>query len=301
MKMKITLRALSAGTALLFLTLPSGTSQKKKAAPACSQCAVWSVPHAPFKIYGNTFYVGTHGLSSILINSGAGLVLIDGALQRTAPQIAANIKTLGFNITNVKLILNSHAHHDHAGGIAELQRMSGAEVVVSKWSAAVLLKGGVSKDDPQYGDIMGIQPVDLVRPLKDGEVIHFGVLTLTPHSTPGHTPGGTSWTWQSCEDNRCLNMVYADSVSAVSAEGYKYTQRRDPPGMQDFEQSFAFLDSVPCDILLTPHPEVSDLFGRLEKRNQGVPNAMIDPGACKTLEATGREALKKRIATETGH
>ena len=296
-RVKLSFKAL--GAALLFLTLPSGTAQNKKPAPTCTQCPVWTVPQAPFKIYGNTYYVGSHGLSSILIKSDTGLVLIDGALPESPAQIIASIRSLGFDIKDVKLILNSHAHYDHAGGIAELQRLSGANVVVSKWSATALAKGGVSPDDPQFGVLLPVAPVANVRALRMGEVLHVGQLVLTPHATPGHTPGGTSWTWQSCEDNRCLNMVYADSFSAISADGFKYTERRDPPKMQDFEQSFAVLDSVPCDILISPHPEISNLWSRLRKRTQD-PNSIIDSSACKMLAATGREGVKKRVAAETG-
>jgi metallo-beta-lactamase class B len=298
--MKRTPRILSTGLILLSLTLGVRSLQSQPT-PTCSQCATWSVPQTPFKVYGNTYYVGTHGLSSILIDSGAGLVLIDGTLSESASQIAANIRTLGFRIQDVKLILNSHAHYDHAGGIAELQRLSGATVVASKWSAAVLTNGAVPKDDPQYGQLQPIAPVAHVRTLRDGEILHLGNLTLTPHSTPGHTPGGTSWTWQSCEADRCLNMVYMDSISAVSADGYKYTQRPGLAQMQDFEQSLTFLETTPCDILLTPHPENSTLWDRLDKRNQGItPDPMVDPSGCKKLAITARAAIQKRVDTETG-
>jgi metallo-beta-lactamase class B len=104
-------------------------------ASSCSQCPVWNTPQTPFRVYGNTYYVGPHGLSSILVTSDAGHVLIDGAIPESVPQIVANIRSLGFRIEDVKLILNSHVHFDHAGGIAELQRLSGARVVASKSSA----------------------------------------------------------------------------------------------------------------------------------------------------------------------
>ena len=298
--MKRTLRILLVGLALLPVTLCVRSLQSQQPAPTCTQCPTWSIPQTPFKVYGNTYYVGTHGLSSILIDSGAGLVLIDGTLEQSASQIAANIRTLGFRIQDVKLILNSHAHYDHAGGIAELQRLSGATVVASKWSAAVLTNGAVPKDDPQYGQLLPIAPVAHVRTLRDGEVLHLGNLTLTPHSTPGHTPGGTSWTWQSCEAARCLNMVYMDSVSPVSADGFKYTQRPGLSQMQDFEQSLTFLETTPCDILLTPHPENSALWDRLDKRNQGItPDPIIDPSGCQKLAVNARAAIQKRVATES--
>ncbi len=252
--MMTTLKGLSVGITLLSMSLCVHSLESQKPTPPCTQCAAWTAPQAPFKLYGNTYYVGTHGISSILIDSGAGLVLIDGTLSEGVPQIVDHIRTLGFRIQDVKLILNTHAHYDHAGGIAELQRLSGANVVASKWSAPLLAKGGESKDDPQYGTLRPVDPIAHVRTLRDGEVLHLGKLALTPHATPGHTPGGTSWTWQSCDAGRCLNLVYMDSISAVSSDSFKYTQRTAYPHMEDFEQSFTFLETTPCDILITPTP-----------------------------------------------
>ncbi len=287
---------------LLWLLLAGGVSVAagQQAVPPCTNCAVWNVWQQPFKIYGNTYYVGPHGLASILITSSEGHVLIDGALPESAAQIAANIRALGFRIEDVKLILTTHVHFDHAGGVAQLQRMSGATVVASVWSAAVLRSGGVGSGDPQLGDIRGIEKAGKVRVLKDGETVHVGSIKVTAHATPGHTPGGTSWTWRSCENGRCETVVYVDSVTAVSAPGFKFTHNTQYPELlAQFERSFAFLDSVPCDILLTPHPEASGLWDRLGARNKGVtPDPMIDPSACRRLAAGARVAVQKRIESE---
>jgi metallo-beta-lactamase class B len=268
---------------------------------ACGLAAedpAWSVPQKPFRIYGNTYWVGTHGLGSILITSPAGHVLIDGALPKSAPQIVASIRTLGFRVEDVKLILNSHAHYDHAGGIAELQRLSGARVAASPWAAEVMRKGVVLRDDPQFGILPAVARVANVETFVEGKPLHVGPIAITPHLTPGHTPGGTSWTWQSCEGDRCLNLVYADSVMPVSADGFLFSRSREyPHAVADFEKSFAFLESTPCDILLTPHPDISNLWERLERR-QTNPDALVDSGACKALAASSRERLKQRLAKE---
>lgn len=258
------------------------------------------MPQAPFRVYGNTYYVGPHGLSSILVTSDAGHVLMDGALAESVPQIVANIRSLGFRIEDVKLIVSSHVHFDHAGGIAELQRLSGARVVASPWSAAVMTKSGVGRGDPQYGGIPPIARVADVQTLKDGEVFHVGKLVVTAHLTPGHTPGGTSWTWRSCEGSRCLDMVYADSVTPVSADGFKFTHSQEyPSAIQDFEKSIAFLSAVHCDILLTTHPDVSRLWSRVDGRQKGIePDPMIEAGACRQLADGAREQLRQRIAAE---
>src|SRR5271155_2844006 len=133
---------------------------------SCANCAAWNKPHAAFRIFGNTYYVGTDGLSSVLIASSTGHVLIDGALPESAPLIVANIRSLGFRVEDVKLIVNSHAHFDHAGGIAELQRLSGARVAASQWTADVMNKGTVPHDDPQFGALTPIARVARVEKFK---------------------------------------------------------------------------------------------------------------------------------------
>jgi metallo-beta-lactamase class B len=264
---------------------------------SCANCVAWNKPHAAFRIYGNTYYVGTGGLSSVLITSSTGHVLIDGALPESASRIVANIRSLGFRIEDVKLIVNSHVHFDHAGGIAELQRLSGARVAASQWTADVMKTGAVPRDDPQYGSIRPIARVARVETFKDGAALSAGSVTVTAHLTPGHTPGGTSWTWQSCENGRCLNLVYADSLSPVSANGFQFSRRKEYPQAEDFERSFSFLENTPCDILITPHPDASNLWDRLQQRS-AKPDALVDPNASRVLAQTTRDQLKKRLATE---
>lgn len=259
----------------------------------CSSCADWNRPQAPFRIFGNTYYVGPHGLSSILITSDAGNFLIDGDLAESAGQIAANIRSLGFRVEDVKIIVNSHVHFDHAGGIAELQRLSGARVYASPWSAAVMRTGAVAHDDPQYGIISPISPVKSVTELHDGETFKLGRTSLTAHLTPGHTLGGTSWRWQSCEADVCYEMVYADSLTPVSAPGFRFTGHARL--MHGFEKSFAFLQTTPCDILLTPHPGASELWDRMEEHQRGTkPDPLIDRTACRRLAEQAREGLAAR-------
>jgi metallo-beta-lactamase class B len=281
----------------LTLCLGVGVAFAQTPSPPCPHCAEWNQPQAPFRVFGNTYYVGTHGLSSLLITSDSGHVLIDGDLQESAQQIVSNIRLLGFRIEDVKLILNSHVHFDHAGGIAELQRLSGARVIASVWSAAVLRKGGVAQDDPQYGVIRPISPVHHVDELHDGESFRVGGIAMTAHLTPGHTPGGTSWTWNSCENKICHAMVYADSVTPVSADGYKFTNNSQV--VAGFEKSFNFLETTPCDILISTHPEASELWDRLQAREAGVkPDPMVNPEACRQLAQHGREQLRERLADE---
>jgi metallo-beta-lactamase class B len=266
----------------------------------CAQCLEWNRPQKPFRVFGNTYYIGPHGLSSILITSEAGHVLIDGALPESAKQIVANIQSLGFRIEDVKVILNSHVHFDHAGAIAELQKLSGARVIASGWSAAVMKRGDVGRGDPQRGELRAIKPVANVHQLHDEQRVVVGGITLTSHLTPGHTPGGTSWTWQSCEKSLCHDMVYADSLTPVSAKGFRFTATRDyPHALEDFEKSFGFLETTPCDILITTHPESSNLWDRLASREKGATqDPMVNTGACRRLAQQGRERLAQRLAEE---
>ncbi|MCG2584414.1 subclass B3 metallo-beta-lactamase [Massilia sp. TS11] len=274
---------------LLAATLASSAIQ-------CSMCEGWNAPQKPFRVYGNTWYVGPKGLSSLLITSNQGHILVDGALPQSAAVIAANIKTLGFRIEDVKLIVNSHAHFDHAGGIAELQRLSGAQVAAPAWGARAMQQGDVASDDPQYGDNMAYPAVRQVRVVKDGETLHVGPLSVTMHETIGHTPGGASWTWNSCHDGDCKHIVYAESLTAVSHDSYKFSAH--PEMIKGFERSFAALDKQPCDILVSTHPDFSNVFEHLAEREAGKANAFIDPTACKSYVAQARKRLSQRLSKE---
>jgi metallo-beta-lactamase class B len=137
--------------ALGLLAAPAVPARGQRSALPCKACAEWNRPQTPFHIFANTYYVGTRGLSAILITSEAGHVLIDGGLPESAEPIASSVRALGFKVEDVRLILNSHAHFDHAGGIAELQRMSGAGVAATLWSVSVLTSGAVPRSDPQFG------------------------------------------------------------------------------------------------------------------------------------------------------
>lgn len=280
------------------LLLLAGAAMAQDTSPTkCDSCAAWNVPQAPFRIYGNTYYVGTRELSAILIAAPDGLVLIDAALPESAPQIAGNIRALGFDPRNIKLILNSHAHFDHAGSIAWLQKQSGAKVAASPWSAATLARGVTDKADPQFGMGIATPPVANIQTLRDGEGLRVGTVALTAHFTPGHTPGGTSWSWKSCEQARCLNLVYIDSLTAVSGDSYFYTAH--PKLLQGFRKSFATLESLPCDILLTPHPGFSNLLGKLKARDTDKQaDAFVNPQACRNFAAAARGEFHKRITRE---
>jgi len=255
----------------------------------------WNRPQQPFQVFGNTYWVGTYSLGSVLVTSESGHVLIDGALPESVNQIRDHIRQIGFKIEDIKLILNTHVHYDHAGGIAELQRLSGARVAASAASAPVLKTGMPEPDDPQFGLLAEFEPVRSVQVVRDGETISVGALRLTAHVTPGHTAGGTSWSWRSCEGARCLNVVYADSLSPVSNDTFRYTSS---PLLKAFEKSYATLEGLPCDILLTPHTGFSPILENLAARDAGKADAFIDARACKTYVAAMRANLVRRVDSE---
>lgn len=285
----------------LILAVRLSDAKPKPTVPSdCPKCADWTLPQKPFKVYGNTYYVGSQTIGSVLITSPKGHILIDGTVQEGAPQVAANIRALGFRVEDVRLILNTHVHYDHAGGIAALQKLSGAEVAASPLSARVLMRGRDQPDDPLFDlHLRNPTPVKHVRVIQDGEILSVGTLSVQAHFTPGHTPGGTSWTWKSCEDSRCLNIVYADSLSAVSADSFHFSHNTTYPNvLKDFARSFDVMSALPCDILLTNHPEVSDVLGRLHERSAGHADAFIDPSACRQNAEAARAALKQRLTQE---
>jgi len=262
--------------------------------------ADWNGPQEPFALFGNTYYVGTAGLSSVLITSKAGHILIDGATPQAAAQIAQHIRQLGFRVEDIRYILTSHEHFDHAGGIAELQKLSGATVLTSPEALKVLRTGLADKGDPQYtgpdGGLPPMTPVAKLRAVRDGEVVTLGPLAVTARFTPGHTRGGTSWTWRASEAGKTVDLVYADSLNAVAADGKRFDGNPGYPGARaDIERSMATVEGLKCDVLVSAHPEFSGLWERKAKQPQMGNTAFIDGNACKAYVATARERLQKRL------
>lgn len=273
---------------------------------ACSSCDEWNAPRAPFTIFGNSHFVGTQGLSSVLITTDDGLVLIDVALPQSAPLVSASIEALGFRPSDVTYILTSHAHYDHLGGVRSMQRYTGATVLASASTAQALALGHPVTDDPQFGT----GPLDAfpavtehVRVMKDGESVQVGGTTITAHYTPGHTPGATTWTWQSCEGARCLDMVYVDSLTSVSKDGYRFTEV--PGAVDTFRATLRKVSALPCDVVISTHPSATSMDDRLAARVKatlapGAPgDPLVDSGACRALAERSMKMLDDRVQAET--
>lgn len=263
---------------------------------SCVNDPSWMAPQKPFRIYGNTWHAGPRGLGVFLITAPTGHVLIDGGVPGNAPLIEANVRSLGINLHDIKWILNSHAHCDHAGGIAQLVRDTGADLIASAADTALLARGG--HDDPQYGDRFPFPPVHVTRTVTDGESVRLGDLVLTAHLIPGHTKGSTTWIWKSCEGTRCLHMV---DVGSLSAPDYKLIGNPEYPDIvKDFEYSFTMVASLPCDIALAPHPGMVDFWGRVAKRKQGDADALIDPTLCRAYAKDARESFEENLTMQHG-
>jgi metallo-beta-lactamase class B len=256
----------------------------------------WNAPQEPFALFGSTYYVGTGGISSVLITSQAGHILVDGATPEAPAQIVRHVRQLGFRVEDIRYILTSHEHGDHAGGLAELQKLSGATVLASPAAATVLRSGQADKGDPQYTSLDPMAPVAKVRTVRDGEVVRLGPLAVTAHHTPGHTRGGTSWTWRSSEGGKTVDIVYADSLNAVAADGARFDGNPGYPAARaDIERSMAMIAGLKCDVLVSAHPEFSGLWERKAKQPQLGKAAFIDENGCKDYVAKARERLKTRL------
>lgn len=295
--------------ALAAMALPFGAHAAPQAVDPLTQpiaspyAAQWNRPQQPARIHGDTYYVGVGGLSVVLVDTGEGLILIDGALPQSVAAIKEHILELGFRLQDIKFILNTEAHFDHSGGIAALARDSGAQVVASPLGAQALRAGSVLAMDPQAGEIDSMPAVENVREIADGETLQLGDVAITARYTPGHTPGSTSWTWVSCEDaerKECLNVVFGASLTPVAADDFHYLadeRHADlTPAFRRVMQDFARL---PCDILISAHPDHSGGDLKLTQLLEGVtPNPFIDTQACRNYAARNEAKLDARIAKE---
>ena len=259
-----------------------------------SQCKPWDdweKAGPPFHIYGSTYYVGTCGIAALLITDDAGHILIDGASRNGGSLIAENVKKLGFDVKDIKILLHSHEHYDHVGGLADIQARSGARLLASKPAAPVLASGETDPMDPQAGMHDPFAPVKVDGIVKDGETVRLGEIDLRAIATPGHTLGALSWAWQECQDGLCKNLVYMDSLSPVSHDTYRFSDH--PDLVTSFRRSADRLKSIPCDIALTPHPAGSRMFKRIRDNND-----LTDRAECGRYADNIVTSLDRRLKKE---
>ena len=259
--------------------------------------ANWTAPTEPFRIGGNLYYVGTAGLSAYLLTSPQGHVLIDGAMPTSAKMIEANIERLGFKPGDVKVLLNTHAHFDHAGGLAELKKDTGAKLYAAAGDRQALETGTyVGSEDVKAFDFA---PVKVDHVLKDGEEVRLGSIVLTAHLTPGHSGGCTTWTFPVKIDGveRQALLYCSTSVAAnrlvSKAKGPQY-----PGIVADYETTFAKLKTLQADVFLAPHAEQFGLAGKRAKLAAGEPNPFVDPGELQRTVAASEAAFRADLAKQ---
>lgn len=242
----------------------------------------------PVRIADNIYYVGASDLASFLVTGDQGHVLIDSGSVETAPQILSNIRTLGFDPKNVKVILNSHGHFDHAAGMAELKAATGARLYASPEEAKLIQAGG--RGDFVFGDHLAYEPAQVDHVLKDREVVQLGNIAITAHFTPGHTKGCTSWTMSVTVAGEPHNMLL---ICSVTQQGALKHNTAYPRIADDFRESFARLEGLPCDVFLGPH---ASMFRLAEKRTSGRADAFVDPAGCAAFLKRQKQAFEAALA-----
>lgn len=291
---RLTIAALPAAFCALSPVAPPVLAQSAPPADLATSChgrEGYADPAPPARIFGDTWFVGTCGISVILVTSDQGHVLIDGGPEAAAPLVAANIEKLGFRLRDVKWIVSSHEHDDHVGALAELKRLTGAKLAALDTAAPQLAAGKLRDDDPQRAIANDFPPVTVDRVLFDRDDLRLGPLALSVRSTPAHSVGSASWSWQSCDVTRCRRVTYADSATVISAEGYRFSDNGDR--VRAVREGLARIGALPCGILITPHPGASNLFARMAAKAP-----LDDPDACRRYAAAAEERFAARLAQE---
>lgn len=249
----------------------------------------WISPIEPLQISDHVWQVGTAEITSLLIKTSDGAVLIDGGMPQAADAVLANMRRIGVAPRDLRFIFHSHAHGDHAGSIAALKHATGATLVSNAESAALLERGG--SNDIHFGNTIVYPPVHADRLLQDGEVILLGSTSFQVWFTPGHTPGSMSWTWSDARGGKLVKIAYVDSLTAP---GYRLKNNAAYPKiLEDFEHSFTVVRKLPCDLLLTPHPDRSGWNYADAKQPQA------KPVSCADYADAAKKAIREQIATES--
>jgi metallo-beta-lactamase class B len=264
---------------------------------------VGNEPFAPFKIGEGLYYVGGTDWTSYLITTKDGLIVIDGGDAKVGRQVVENIQRLGFDPTNVRVLLNTHAHFDHAGGLAEIKKASpGVRLYASSKDGAIIAAGG--RGDPFLkGEQVYYEAVKPDVILKDGDKVRLGGWTLTAHITPGHTPGCTTWTFPVTVAGKVRqaqdHCSWSFAVAMGALPGYRFGKVETYPGQTaDYERSFRVWKSLPCEVFLASHGDIYGMRAKKAALEAGKADAFVDPAGCKAFyekaEAAFRAELKKQ-------
>ena len=283
------MRMLAAACALMLCGIASAAADD----PFAQTRMDWNRPHQPFRVIGNVYYVGAAGVSAFLIRTPAGDILTDGGLPESAPLIEKNIRALGVKLSDVKILLNSHAHFDHAGGLAELKRATGGKLYASAADKPFLESGritfGPSVNDP-------FPPVKVDHVVQDGETVGLDGVTLTAHLTPGHTPGCTTWTMPVTEAGHTYQVMFFCSISVA---GNPLTGTRAYPEIaRDYRSSFDKLRGMHVDVFLAPHGAQFGMDAKLQRMKEGAANPFVDPEEFQHYLAAARKDYDAELARQ---
>lgn len=254
----------------------------------------WNRPIEPFRVIGNIYYVGTAGLACYLITTPAGHILLDAGLAESAPLVEHNIEALGFKLSDIKFLLNSHAHYDHGGGLAQLKRRTGAKLLASTGDKSAL-EGGFYLGSEADKD-MGSPKVKVDRTIRDQETLTLGGTTLTANLTPGHTRGCTSWSMNAREGDASYRVLFFCSTSVAANRLVGKPQY--PNIVRDYEETFAKLKQFKVDVFLAPHPEFYDMERKRSLIGKSEHNPFVDPNEFQAFIARSEADFRAQLADQ---
>jgi len=257
--------------------------------------AKWNKPTEPFKMIGNVYYVGTDGLASYLITSPQGHILVDTVMPEATSKIKASIEKLGFKVTDIKYLLNTHAHIDHTGGLAEMKQASGAQLVAGE-ADKPLLEGGYYPGAREE-TALNFPPVKVDRTVREGDKVTVGDVTLIARETPGHSPGCTSWEFSVKDGDATRSaLIFCSGTVALN----RLVGNPTYSGIvADYRKTFARAKDMKVDVLLAPHPEMYRMQDKRAMISDGAPNPFVNPGEFNAYAATLEKAFDDALAKQT--
>ena len=282
--------------ALVALLTLAGTAQAQTPKDLLAALLVkWNTPTEPFRMIGNVYYVGTDGLASYLITSPQGHILVDTVMPEATSQIKANIEKLGFKVADIKYLLNTHAHIDHTGGLAEMKQASGAQLVAGE-ADKPLLEGGYYPGAREE-TALNFPPVKVDRTVREGDTVTIADVTLTARETPGHSPGCTSWEFSVKDGDATRSaLIFCSGTVALNR---LVTNPTYPGIVTDYKKTFARAQDMKPDVLLAPHPEMYKMAEKRTKLAEGGPNPFVNPGEFNAYAATLEKAFEDALAKQT--
>lgn len=289
------MKRIAAAAIAAFAMASPAAAQGPSLAELLKQMTIkWNKPTEPFKVIGNIHYVGTDGLAVYLLTTPQGHILIDTAMPEANPQIKSSIEKLGFKVADIKVIINTHAHIDHTGGLADFKKVTGAQMIAGE-ADKPLLEGGYYPGR-ETAEELKFPPLKVDRTVKAGDKVSLGDVTLTAHATPGHSPGCTSWSMDVRDGDATRSVIFF--CSATVALNQLVGKPTHATIVEDYKKTFAWAKGQKHDVLLAPHPE---MYGAMEKRRKvaaGAPNPFVNPGEFNTYLATLEKQFEVGLAKQ---